>query len=103
MTYLIKRHPFQSVCITLSYDIYRKYFNFTMLVTDLILFRSNLFTMLFIAMPSYLIFTGINVRELYDITNENTFCTENRSLGKIFAAIMGAVPIIFPFIFSAYM
>ena len=58
--FMLKYHTPKLPCVPIIYEIARKYYGFTLMTTDLILFRSNFFTMMFVALPIHIFLAGLN-------------------------------------------
>ena len=60
LLYVLKYSNPKLTCLPIIYDITRKYYGFTLMTTDLFLFRSNFFTMMFVALPIHIFLAGLN-------------------------------------------
>jgi len=60
MYFMLKYHTPKLACVPIIYEIARKYYGFILMTTDLILFRSNFFAMMFVALPIHILLAGFN-------------------------------------------
>ena len=88
-------------CHSMLLEFTRRYIVHFFTISDLIVFRTNIFSVLFVAMPIFVIISGLNSH--FDLSHPVSYCANKLPLPIYYSRLLLYIPIVMPALIGSYL